>query len=82
MSEGQVIVPILIVLAVGIFIGTRIWMMFRKWQRKKIRENQGDYKKEKRREGNNNELRNTSVNNKKRKGEKSPLTHNKNTFRK
>ena len=30
MIEGQVIVPILIVLAVGIFIGTRIWMMFRK----------------------------------------------------
>jgi len=30
MIEGQVIVPILIVLAVGIFIGTRIWIMFRK----------------------------------------------------
>jgi len=28
--NGEVIVPILIVLAVGIFIGTRIWMMFRK----------------------------------------------------
>jgi hypothetical protein len=28
--NGEFIVPILIVLAVGIFIGTRIWMMFRK----------------------------------------------------
>lgn len=30
MDEGQIIVPILIVLAVGIFVGSRIWMMFRK----------------------------------------------------
>jgi len=30
MEEGQIIVPLLIVLAVGIFVGTRIWMMFRK----------------------------------------------------
>jgi hypothetical protein len=30
MDEAQVIVPILIVLAVGIFIGTRIWIMFKK----------------------------------------------------
>jgi hypothetical protein len=30
MEEGQVIVPILIVLAVGIFVGTRVWLMFKK----------------------------------------------------
>jgi hypothetical protein len=30
MEEGQIIVPLLIALAVGIFGGTRIWMMFRK----------------------------------------------------
>jgi hypothetical protein len=30
MDEGQIIVPILIVLAVGVFVGSRIWMMFRK----------------------------------------------------
>jgi hypothetical protein len=30
MDEGQVIVPLLIVLAVGIFVGSRLWMMFRK----------------------------------------------------
>jgi len=30
MEEGQIIVPLLIALAVGIFVGTRIWMMFRK----------------------------------------------------
>jgi len=30
MDEGQIIVPILIASAVGIFVGTRIWMMFRK----------------------------------------------------
>jgi len=45
------------------------------WQtvkEEKDRENQGDYKKERRKVGNYNELRNTSVNNKKRKREKSP----------
>jgi len=30
MDEGQIIVPILIALGVGIFVGTRIWIMFRK----------------------------------------------------
>jgi len=30
MIEGQIIVPIIIALAVGILVGTRIWMMFRK----------------------------------------------------
>jgi len=30
MSEDEIIVPILIVLAVGIFVGTRIWMAFKK----------------------------------------------------
>jgi len=30
MEEGQIIVPLLIVLAVGIFVGSRIWLMFRK----------------------------------------------------
>jgi len=30
MNEGQIIVPVLIVAAVGIFVGTRVWMMFRK----------------------------------------------------
>jgi len=30
MNEGEFIVPILIVLAVGIFIGSRIWILFRK----------------------------------------------------
>jgi len=30
MTEGQIIVPLIIVLAVGILIGTRIWLMFRK----------------------------------------------------
>jgi len=30
MTEGEIIVPLLIVLAVGIFAGSRIWMMFRK----------------------------------------------------
>jgi hypothetical protein len=29
-DEGQIIVPLLIALAAGIFVGTRIWMMFRK----------------------------------------------------
>ena len=29
MNEGEIIVPLLIVLAVGIFVGTRIWMAFR-----------------------------------------------------
>ena len=29
MTEGQIIVPIIIVLAVGILVGTRMWMMFR-----------------------------------------------------
>jgi hypothetical protein len=30
MNEGEIIIPILIILAVGIFVGTRIWMAFRK----------------------------------------------------
>jgi len=30
MEEGQIIIPLLIVLAVGIFAGSRIWMMFKK----------------------------------------------------
>jgi hypothetical protein len=30
MNEGQIIVPLLIILAVGIFVGTRIWIAFRK----------------------------------------------------
>jgi len=30
MEEEQVIVPLLIVVAIGIFVGSRIWMMFRK----------------------------------------------------
>jgi len=30
MEEGQVIVPLLIVAAIGIFVGSRIWMTFRK----------------------------------------------------
>jgi len=30
MEIGQIIIPVLIVLAVGIFVGTRIWIMFRK----------------------------------------------------
>jgi len=30
MDEGQIIVPLLIVAAVGIFVGSRIWLMFRK----------------------------------------------------
>jgi hypothetical protein len=30
MNEGEIIVPLLIILAVGIFVGTRIWMSFRK----------------------------------------------------
>jgi hypothetical protein len=30
MNEGQIIVPLLIILAVGIFVGTRIWIFFRK----------------------------------------------------
>jgi hypothetical protein len=30
MNEGEIIVPVLIILAVGIFVGTRIWMLFRK----------------------------------------------------
>jgi len=30
MEEGQVIVPLLIVAAIGIFVGSRIWMMIRK----------------------------------------------------
>jgi hypothetical protein len=30
MEEGQIIVPLLIVLAVGIFVGSRIWLMFRR----------------------------------------------------
>ncbi len=30
MEEGQIIVPLFIALAVGIFVGTRIWIMFRK----------------------------------------------------
>jgi len=30
MEEGQVIVPLLIVATIGIFVDSRIWMMFRK----------------------------------------------------
>lgn len=30
MEEGQIIIPIMIVLAVGIFIGTRLWILFKK----------------------------------------------------
>lgn len=30
MNEGEIIVPLLIVLAVGVFVGSRIWIMFRK----------------------------------------------------
>ena len=30
MEEGQIIVPLLIAAAVGIFVGARIWMMFKK----------------------------------------------------
>ncbi|WP_420545586.1 hypothetical protein [Nitrosopumilus sp.] len=30
MDEGQIIVPLLIVLAVGLFVGSRIWIMFKK----------------------------------------------------
>lgn len=30
MEEGQIIIPLLIVAAVGIFVGTRIWIMFKK----------------------------------------------------
>ncbi len=30
MNEGEIIVPLLIILAVGIFVGTRIWIAFKK----------------------------------------------------
>lgn len=30
MEEGQIIVPIIIASAVAIFVGSRIWMAFRK----------------------------------------------------
>jgi len=30
MNEGQIIVPLLIILAVGIFVGARIWISFKK----------------------------------------------------
>ena len=30
MNEGEIIVPLLIISAVGIFVGTRIWIAFRK----------------------------------------------------
>jgi hypothetical protein len=30
MNEGEIVVPLLIILAVGIFVGTRVWMAFRK----------------------------------------------------
>lgn len=30
MDEGQVIVPLLIAIAVGTFVGTRLWIMFKK----------------------------------------------------
>ncbi|KEQ56917.1 hypothetical protein AAA799P11_00113 [Marine Group I thaumarchaeote SCGC AAA799-P11] len=30
MEEGQIIVPLLIAAAVGIFVGTRLWIMFKK----------------------------------------------------
>lgn len=29
MNEGEIIVPLLIVLAVGIFVFTRIWIVFK-----------------------------------------------------
>jgi len=30
MEEGQIIIPILIVAAVGIFVGSRLWILFKK----------------------------------------------------
>lgn len=30
MEEGQILVPLLVILAVGIFVGSRIWIMFKK----------------------------------------------------
>ncbi len=30
MNEGEILVPLFIIAAVGIFVGTRIWMAFRK----------------------------------------------------
>jgi len=30
MTEGEIIVPVIIALGVGILVGTRMWMMFRK----------------------------------------------------
>lgn len=30
MDEAQILIPVMIALAVGIFVGTRIWMLFRK----------------------------------------------------
>jgi len=30
MEEGQIIIPLVIALAVGILVGSRIWIMFRK----------------------------------------------------
>jgi len=30
MEEGQIIAPLLIVTAVGIFVGSRIWRLFKK----------------------------------------------------
>ena len=29
MNEGEILVPLLIIAAVGIFVGSRIWMAFR-----------------------------------------------------
>ena len=29
MNEGEILVPLLIVAAVGIFVGTRIWIAFK-----------------------------------------------------
>jgi len=33
MNESQITVAALIVIAVGIFVGSRIWMMFRRWRK-------------------------------------------------
>jgi len=30
MNEGDIIIPVLIILSVGIFVGTRLWIVFRK----------------------------------------------------
>jgi hypothetical protein len=30
MDEGKIIIPILISVAVGVFVGSRLWILFRK----------------------------------------------------